>query len=126
MLISVSPIMGDVESDMRRRVSGGCWVHISWSLPSGFSAHEMSHFMVSLNGTQLANETLGTKSLAMRAYPTRTCDVQTISIVGVNLCGNVGKSTTLFVTNPEGEVTTASGTDSSVLICNDNKGNDDM
>ena len=115
--------MGDIESDQRRSVSGGCWVHISWSLPSGFAVHEMSHFLVSINGTLTANETLGTKSLNMRTYHVHTCDVQTINIAGVNLCGNIGKNATCFVMTPHDRTTTASTTYSPVLACSDNKGN---
>ena len=93
--------MGDVESDQRRSVSGGCWVLVSWNVPNNFSVHEISHFMVYLNGTPMENELLKNKTVLMRAYQVCTCDVHMFNISAVDTCGNVGKSISLRVENPE-------------------------
>ena len=100
-LISVNPVVGDIESDQRRSVRGGCWVLVSWNVPKNFSVHEISHFMVYLNGTQVENELLKNKTVVMKVYQVCTCDVHMFNISAVDTCGNIGKSISLRVENPE-------------------------
>jgi hypothetical protein len=71
------------------------------TIPNGFLAQEIQHFMVYVNDTESYNESLGNKTVAMKAYHLCTCDIHEIRISAVDACGNIGKNHSLFVKNPE-------------------------
>ena len=93
--------MGEMASSQVKNINGGCLVHISWTLPSGFSVMEMKHFLISLNGTPVENVPLNNKTIIMKALPVCSCDSHMISITAVNSCGNSGRTTSIFVDSPE-------------------------
>ena len=49
----------------------------------------------------MENEPLKNKTVLMRVYQVCTCDVHMFNISAVDTCGNVGKSISLRVENPE-------------------------
>jgi hypothetical protein len=93
--------MKGVESDQTQVASGGCKVHVSWTVPDGFIAREIQQYKVYVNDTESYNESLGDKAVIMKAYHLCTCDIHEIRISAVDACGNVGKNHSLFVKNPE-------------------------
>ena len=92
--------MREVQSD-QTQVSSGCIVHVSWTVPDGFLAHEIQHFMVYVNDTRTYNESLGNETIAMRAYNMCTCDIHKIKLSAIDACGNVGKNHSFSVKKPE-------------------------
>ena len=88
--------MKGVKSDQTQVFSGRCKIHVSWTVPDGFLAHEIQHFMVYVNDTQVYNESLGNETIAMRTYNVCTCDIHEIKIFAVDACGNIGKNYSLF------------------------------
>ena len=80
--------------------AGTCTIHLSWILPQNTDTLDVTHFAVSINGTNIANETNNfNQSLSSTAYTLCSCASHNVSISAVNRCGSVGQSSPTITVN---------------------------
>ena len=93
-----------VISNQRMGTTGRCVVNLSWSSPTNIATSDITHYMVHINGTNIANETQNVhEPLTLATYPLCDCGSHSVSISAVDHCGRMGQSTpNLYVTvDPE-------------------------
>ena len=96
--------MIDIISDQRRNTTtGGCVVHLSWTLPSNVGRNDLGHILVFFNGTLIiiGRETFTDTSLAMKTYTVCSCGAHNISIIAINCCGMLGEAKHHILEDPD-------------------------
>ena len=84
-------MVGIISVQRENEIAGGCVVYYSWSPPRNININNISHFMVTFNGS---NETVNKteEAIYMREQSVCTCAVHNISIIVVDQCRRMGPS----------------------------------
>lgn len=83
----------NVISQLRMDSVGRCTVLLTWSSSPD---QDVAHYMVNINGSNIANETRFNESVILSSYPLCTCNSENIDICirAIDSCGRIGQNAT--------------------------------